>query len=307
MTSLPLALSLLLHAAPVPAARPAAAPAAKAAAPTKEEAAAAQRAWHQERLQRLTAETGWLTLVGLHWLAEGESRLGSAQESEVRLPAGAPATLGTLTRKGASVSFVPAPGVAATVKDAPFTGGALRSDAEGAPDVVKVGTLQFHVISRGDRLALRVRDTASPARTHFAGIPLFPYDPAWRVEAQLVPGGPGNIAVPNVVGTMEQMPTPGVLVFSVAGKEYRLTPVVEPGTDELFIIFADETNRRDSYGAGRFLYAPLTKDGKTVLDFNRATNPPCAFTRFATCPLPPRANRLAVRVEAGEKRAAGAH
>ena len=173
--------------------------------------------------------------------------------------------------------------------------------------MLKLGTLQFHVISRQGKLGLRVRDTASPARREFKGIPLYPYDPAWRVEARLEPGrGQKSVAVPNVLGAVEDMPSPGTLVFRFQGKEYHLTPVVEPGDDQLFIIFADQTNRTDTYAPGRFLYAPLPKDGKTVLDFNRATNPPCAFTSFATCPLPPRDNRLAVRVEAGEKRA-GTH
>ena len=295
MTSLSLALSLLLHAAPVPAASRAPA-----------EAAAQQQAWHAQRQERLQAEDGWLTLVGLHWLEEGDTSLGASPGNTLQLPEGAPAALGTVTRRGKQVRFTPKPGVAVMVAGKPFAGGPLRPDSEGAPDVVEVGTLRFHVISRGERLGLRVRDTASAARRDFKPIPLFPYDPAWRVEARLEPGkGPGKLAVPNVIGTVEEMASPGVLVFTVAGKEYRLTPVVEEGDDSLFLVFADQTNRGESYGSGRFLYAPLPVGGKTVLDFNRATNPPCAFTRFATCPLPPRANRLPVRVAAGEKRPAG--
>jgi len=293
MTPLSLALSLLLQAAP-----------ASPAAPS--DAAAEQKAWHAQRMERLKADDGWLTLVGLHWLEEGDTSLGASPGNTLQLPEGAPAALGTVTRRGKQVRFTPKPGVAVKVAGKPFAGGPLRPDSEGAPDVVEVGTLRFHVISRGERLGLRVRDTASAARRTFQPIPLFTYDPAWRVEARLEKGqGPTTVAVPNVLGSVEQMKSPGTLVFQFQGKEYRLVPVVEEGDDSLFLIFADQTNRKDSYGAGRFLYAPLPVDGKTVLDFNRATNPPCAFTRFATCPLPPRTNRLAVRVEAGEKRPVG--
>ena len=295
MTPLSLGLALLVQAAPAtpaPAAQP--------------DPAAEQKAWHTQRMERLKAEDGWLTLVGLHWLEEGDTKLGSAPDNALQLPASVPPLLGTLTRQGKQVRFTPAPGVSVKVSGKPFAGGPLRPDSEGAPDVVEAGTLRFHLISRQGRLGVRVRDTASPARSSFQPIPLFAYDPAWRVEARLEKGqGPTTVAVPNVLGSVEQMKSPGTLVFRFGGKEHRLVPVVEEGDDSLFLIFADPTNRKESYGAGRFLYAPLPVDGKTVLDFNRATNPPCAFTRFATCPLPPRANRLAVRVEAGEKRPVG--
>lgn len=293
MMTLSLALTLLVHAAPAAARAPA-------------DAAAEHQAWHAQRQQRLQAEDGWLTLVGLHWLKEGDTVLGASAQSDVRLPASAPATVGTLTRQGPQVRFTPRPGVAVTLGGKPFAGGPLRPDTASAEDVVAVGTVRFHVIERGGRLGLRVRDTAAAARREFKPIPLFAYNPAWRVEARLEPGkGPSKLAVPNVIGTVEQMASPGVLVFQFEGKEYRLVPVVEEGDDSLFLVFADQTNRDQSYGSGRFLYAPLPVKGKTVLDFNRATNPPCAFTKFATCPLPPRPNRLAVRVEAGEKRPAG--
>jgi uncharacterized protein (DUF1684 family) len=123
------------------------------------------------------------------------------------------------------------------------------------------------------------------------------------VEARLEPTpSERKISIPNVLGEVEEMSSPGTAVFTVAGKEYRLTPVVEPGGDQLFLLFGDLTNRDETYGAGRFLEVDMPKDGKVVLDFNRAYNPPCAFTPFATCPLPPPQNRLKVRVEAGEKR-----
>ena len=302
MMPLSLALSLLLQSAPAPAPR-AATSASTAAA---QDPVAAQKAWHQERLKRLTAEDGWLTLVGLHWLKEGDSVVGSAQGSDIRLPASSPAVVGTLAREGKFVTFTPKKGVEVRLDGKPFLGGPIGSDISGKPDVLEVGSVRFYLIARGGRLGVRVRDTASTARRSFKPIPLFPYNPAWRVEARLEASAtPKKLAVPNIIGTVEEMPSPGTLVFTHAGKEYRLTPVVEEGDDSLFLIFADQSNRTESYASGRFLSVPMPVDGKTVIDFNRATNPPCAFTRFATCPLPRRQNRLAVRVEAGEKRAGG--
>jgi uncharacterized protein len=257
--------------------------------------------WDAERKTRLSSEDGWFTLVGLFWLPEGDVFAGSAPEAKVRLPASAPARVGTFHRKGAEVSFTPAPGTSLTVGDKPFTGGALRSDEQGKPDVLRTGTLRLTVIVRQGRVGVRVKDSEAPARKAFAGIERFAPSSRWRVEARLLPQ-PVKLPVPTVLGTTETMESPGTLVFMLEGKERRLRPVVEEGSDELFLIFADLTNKKDTYGAGRFLDAPMPVDGKTVLDFNRAYNPPCAFSAFATCPVPPAGNRLDVRVEAGEKR-----
>ncbi len=271
------------------------------AAPTDDAVEAETAAWHAKRLQRLTAEDGWLTLVALHWLDEGDTTAGSAKGSALELPPSAPAKLGVFTREGKSVRFAPAAPVLLGGK--PFAGGELKTDASQAPDILTLGSLRFYVIQRGEKLAVRVKDAEAPARKHFTGIQRYPGKAAWRVEAKLIPAkSPVQIPVPTVLGTIEPMPSPGKLAFSIAGKSYELTPVMEePGS--LFIIFGDQSNSDATYGSGRFLDAPLpTSDGKVVLDFNRATNPPCAFSKFATCPLPPRGNRLSVRVEAGEKR-----
>ncbi|ATB50779.1 DUF1684 domain-containing protein [Corallococcus macrosporus] len=300
MTPFALALSLALHAAPASQAAPRTMP--KTATPAANDLQTSTRAWHEQRIQRLQAEDGWLTLVGLFWLKEGEQTAGSAPENDLDFPEGTPAKLGTFTRQGTTARFQPAPGVTLTRDGQPFTGGALQSDAQGAPDVLKLGTVSFQLILRGDKLGVRVRDSSAPARKQFHGIPTYQASPAWRVEARFEPAQtPRMVSVPNVLGTLEEMKAPGTLVFTMNGKEHRLTPV-EDGADGLFIIFADETNRDATYGAGRFLSAEKPKDGRVVLDFNRAYNPPCAFTKFATCPLPPRQNRLATRVEAGEKR-----
>jgi uncharacterized protein len=261
------------------------------------------RAWHAERIARLSSEDGWLSLVALHWLEEGETRLGSAADNALVLPASAPAHVGVLTRKEDTVSLALQPGVSLSVGGKPFTGGALRSDAEGSPDTVALGSVRFFLIRRGDRLGVRVKDAQAPTRKAFHGIPTYPPSAAWRVEGRFEPSTTGKkIAVPNVLGEVEDMDSPGTVVFSVGGQEYRLSPVEEPGSKQFFFIFGDLTNRDETYGAGRFLYTDLPKDGKVVMDFNRAYNPPCAFTPFATCPLPPSQNKLKVRVEAGEKR-----
>jgi uncharacterized protein len=266
--------------------------------------AQANAAWHAQREKRLTAEEGWLTLVALLWLKEGDNVAGSAPGSGVVFPPKAPARMGTFTRKGTQVSFQPAPGVSATVNGGkPFPGGALRSDAEEETDVVDVAGLRFNVVIRGDRVGLRVKDPDAPARKSFHGIETYPVSPRWRVEARWEPAAPGlTIPVPTVLGTMDAMPAPGTAVFTVDGKEYRLTPVLEEGDPKLFFIFGDATNRRETYGAGRFLYADPPVNGRVVIDFNRAYNPPCAFSPYATCPLPPRQNKLPIAIEAGEKR-----
>jgi hypothetical protein len=260
------------------------------------------RAWHQKRIASLTSENGWLSLVGLHWMKEGDNRFGSAPDNDFVFPEGTPAHIGTLTRKGGKVTLAVQPGVSLTRAGQPFTGGEL-GDSENDKDVLALGTLRFYVIRRGERLGLRVKDSEAPARKQFHGIPTWPVSAAWRIEARFEPAAtPRKMAVPNVLGTVEEMPSPGTLVFKVGEQEYRLDPVQEPGDEKFFIIFADQTNRSESYGAGRFLYADPPKDGKVVLDFNRAYNPPCAFSAYATCPLPPPQNRLKLRVEAGEKR-----
>jgi hypothetical protein len=260
------------------------------------------RAWHQKRIANLTSEDGWLSLVGLHWLKEGDNRVGSAEDSEVVFPAGTPAHLGTLTRKGGTVTLAVQPGVSLTRAGQPFTGGELGA-TESEKDVLALGSLRFYLIRRGERLGIRVKDAEAPARKRFHGIPTWPVNAAWRVEGRFEPAAnPRKVPVPNVLGTVDEMTSPGTIVFKVNGEEHRLEPVQESSTEPLFIIFADQTNRTESYGAGRFLYADPPKDGKVVLDFNRAYNPPCAFSPYATCPLPPPQNRLKLRVEAGEKR-----
>lgn len=260
--------------------------------------------WKAERLSELNGEQGWLTLVGLFWLKEGESRIGSDASNDIVLPAGkAPAEVGSLRLEGRAVRFEARPDAGVTSEGRPVSSVELRSDADGRPTVLSLGTLTLQLIERGGRLGLRVRDRENPARLDFKGLNFFPVSARWRVEARFEPfNPPKSIPIVNVLGMEEGQPSPGALVFDVDGRSYRLEALSEKGTDELFVIFADATSGRDTYGAGRYLYVrPPDASGRAVVDFNKAHSPPCAYTDFATCPLPPPQNRLSLRVEAGEK------
>jgi hypothetical protein len=278
------------------------------AAPPAPDLAALERAhleWRAGRLSRLTSETGWLTLVGLHWLAEGDNALGSAPGAKLPLPAGkAPARAGTLRLEGGRVTLLPEPGAGLTIAgEAVAAPRPLATDAEAEPTLVDLGSLNFYVLVRGGRFGLRVRDREAPLRRDFPGLDSFPFDPAARVEASFAPNPPGTtVPVANVLGTTDPMPSPGRLTFTLQGESFTLIALDDTGDGRLFLVVGDRTNGVETYGAGRFLYADPPRDGKTVVDFNRAYNPPCAFTPWSTCQLPPRENRLPVRIEAGEKK-----
>ena len=288
-----------------PAAVPAATP--EAAAATYEQEMAA---WHRERIAGLKREDGWLTLVGLFWLDEGENRFGSGAGNKVIFPEGsAPVLAGTFERHGREVKVHAAPGVALTHDGQPVADLALAGENNpGGPTQLALGSLRFFVIYRGDRVGVRVKDTKSPARAAFSDIDTYPVRPAWRVTARFEPYAPPKpVAVPNILGQVENSPSPGAVVFERDGRTYRLDALSGGEDGSLFLIFGDATNSKDTYGGGRFLDTAAPKDGKVVVDFNQAYNPPCAFTAFATCPLPPKQNKLALRVEAGEKKYGAGH
>ena len=266
--------------------------------------------WRARRLEELKGEGGWLSLVGLFWLNPGRNTFGSASSNDIALPRNrSPRFAGSLWLENGAVRLEASPGSRITHNDSRVQNLDLHPDADGKQTVLRLGSLTLYVIKRGERFGLRVKDARSPARFHFAGIDHFPVDLNWRVEARFERYDPPRmISIVNVLGMVEKMVSPGVLVFSLGGETYRLEPVLEKGEDRLFVIFADETTGKETYGAGRYLYAdPAGPDGKVILDFNRAYNPPCAYTRFATCPLPPPQNRLPIRVEAGEKKYLGKH
>ena len=268
----------------------------------------AMEKWRAERLEEINGEDGWTTLVGLFWLNEGQNKFGSDPSNEIVLPrSSAPKVAGSMRLDNGVVTLEAKPDAGITSDGNAASTLVLRSDDDGKPTVLKLGSLKLFVIKRGEKLGLRVKDKRNPARSHFAGLDYFPVDLKWRLDARFEPYDPPKIIpIVNVLGMVDNMTSPGALVFEVNGKTHRLDPVLEKGSKQLFIIFGDKTTGKETYGAGRYLYAdPAGDDGKVVLDFNKAYNPPCAFTQFATCPLPPRQNRLAIRVEAGEKKYAG--
>ncbi len=285
---------------------------AKAPAPVDPAYIAEVEQWRAARLARLTADDGWLTLTGLHWLEPGDNPFGSAEDNTIVLPdPSLPPVAGRLVLgDDGSVTAFAEPGAAVEVNGEPLTEKVLASDASGTPDVVVVGRVRFHIIDRGGRLAARVKDPEAPARRSFAGIEHFPIDPAARVSARLEPyDEPRRVAIPTVLGEDTSMLAPGRLRFELHGRELTLEPYREsPDDTSLFLIFRDTTSGDTTYGAGRFLYAEAPgPDGVTTLDFNLAYNPPCAFTPFATCPLPTPQNWLPVPIEAGEKYSGEAH
>ncbi len=266
--------------------------------------------WHAQRIARLKRKDSWLTLAGLFWLQEGENSFGAAQDNRIRFPAGkADSHIGVLVLKDSSVTIRVFPGVEVTdTLGNPVREGILRDDSRGKPTILKHRSLLFYIIKRGKRFAVRLKDTEHPNLKKFTGIERFPVDPRWRVRAVLKPfPTPRTVPIPTVLGTIVNEPTPGVLEFTIRRQKYYLTPLGKPGDAEYFIIFGDETNGEETYGAGRFLEVPAPdSSGVTFIDFNKAYNPPCAFTPYATCPLPPEENELPIRVTAGEKNYHGA-
>lgn len=258
--------------------------------------------WHTARVERLTAPDGWLSLVGLEWLQRGRNRVGSAADNDIVL-ARAPAHLGMVTwADDGGVTLALAPDADATLDAARGVTAPLRDDGDARPSVVCFGTASFVLIDRSGRKGLRVRDSAASTRTGFSGIERFPVDPTWRIVADWRPfEPPRELTMTTVIGTLETYPVPGAAVFMRDGARFELHPVRESPRDErLFLVFRDATAGRETYGSARFLYADAPRAGKLVLDFNRAYNPPCAFTAYATCPIAPPGNRLPLRVTAGE-------
>jgi len=261
------------------------------------------------RLETLKAPAGWLSLIGLEWLQTGANRVGSAADNDIVLKAG-PAHLGVVTLDDTgNVTLEVARGSGVLVDGREVQRATLVDDGGngGKATEVRFGSANFFVIARDGKKALRVKDEKAETRTHFVGLDYFPVDPSWRVEAEWVPfDPPQEIEIGSVLGTIDKEKVPGKAVFTRDGHTYELFPIQEE-PDSLFFVFADRTSGKETYGAARFLDTPLAKDGKLVLDFNEARNPPCAFTPYATCPLAPPENRLDVRVTAGEKKYAGGH
>lgn len=283
-------------------------------------------AWRSQRASEISAPDGWLTLAGLEWLKPGINSLGSASDNQIHLPPQAPAHLGLITiiggatdphapktRPSAPLSIqllAPSGGFPAglTVNGKPAREGSLTV-GDANPSTIAWQGLSMVVLQRGDRYVLRIKDAESPLRTGFHGLDWYPPDLHYRVTAHWIPFKPPLIEeIATIIGTTLKLPAPGLAMFLIDGKVEHLEPVLEdPNGKTLFFILRDPTSKTATYSGGRFLHASLpdhglNEPGNLTLDFNRLENPPCAYTNFATCPLPPKQNQLDVAIEAGEKR-----
>lgn len=260
--------------------------------------------WREQRLTELTMPDGWASLVGLHWLELKAHYIGSGSTSGIRLAMGPP-RMGMVSRDGDNVWFTPEPGVVLQADGKAVKGRIpFRSDDAAEPTVISFddGKGLLTLIHRGPRYALRLKHADAPARLNFGHLSYWPADPSWQVKARFVPHDANKtIPIVDITGLASDLPNAGAVEFERDGRTWRLEALGEPGRP-LQLIFADRTNGRESYSAGRFidLEVPDAKS-EVVVDFNRAYNPPCAFTPFATCPLPPPENRMDMKVEAGEK------
>ncbi len=243
-------------------------------------------AWHEAREAELRSDTGWLTVAGLFWLRPGANTFGRESSNNIVITDGPGRAGAFILQQGRVLTMI---------------GGVRRELRPDTTDRVRVGRLNLFIIRRGNRYGVRLKDPQSEFRQEFRGIDCFPPNEAYRITARFV-AEPRKIPVLDVIGETQNMESPGYAEFELNGQQMRLYPVLETSNaKQLFFVFRDLTSGHETYGAGRFLDADMPRDGKVVLDFNKAYNPPCAFTPYATCPLPPKENRLPVRIEAGEQ------
>ncbi|MFB3055872.1 MAG: DUF1684 domain-containing protein, partial [Ignavibacteriaceae bacterium] len=257
--------------------------------------------WHQKRIERLKKDTGWLNLVGLYWLKEGENTFGSSEKNDIKFPDNSPQKIGTIILKDSLLTFKSADGVDVLNNDVKVTVLELKDDLTGMRTTLASGSLRWYIIKRGERYGIRLRDVESPILKEFKDIDIYPINEDWRIEATFMPyDPPKQILIPNILGTVEEDNSPGALSFTKDGRNYKLDAI--ESRSGFFIIFADETSGKETYGAGRFLYTDEPDSNNIViLDFNISYNPPCVFTKYATCPLPPKQNYLHLKITAGEK------
>lgn len=261
--------------------------------------------WQQERIDRLKEPHGWLRLSGMFWLSEGNNSFGSGEDTDIRFPEGAiPERAGNFVLDGRTVTMIIDEGVEVTVEGDPVSE-MILFDGDETPEV-EHNSLMWHVIERDDLIGIRLYNSENEQADNFDGFPRYDVDPEWHRKAKFIPNPEGTtISIANVLGQQIDAPSPGVLEFSLGGEVYTLDAL--EGPERLFIIVGDETNRTETYQAGRYLYIDYPEEGSnyTVIDFNTAYNPPCSYNRFTTCQLPPLNNRLDLAIEAGEKRPVG--
>jgi len=259
--------------------------------------------WHQKRIENLKKENGWLNLVGLFFLKEGENTFGSSDKNDFVInDAELPEKVCTFVLNDTLIEMIADDDVELFVDSFPVKKILLNHDLTGKPTIVSYKSYRWLIIKRGDKFALRVRNLEAPLAKEFKGIDRFPINDDWRIVADFIPyNTPKEVLVPSIIGIPEKEISLGKARFNIQGKTFELD-AYESG-EKLFFVFADETNGKETYGAGRFLYADKPDSNeKLILDFNKAYNPPCAFTKYATCPLPTPENYLKIRITAGEKK-----
>ncbi len=257
--------------------------------------------WRQKRNASLASDFGWLSLVGLEWLQEGENRVGRAPGNTIRLPGG-PDYWGSVFLVDNKLRFVRADVDSVTVDDAYANEVLMVADTEGSATVVQSGTIKFYPIFR-ESYALRIKDSQAPVRVNFKGTENFDIQRDWRIDGRFIPGEEGEtIEIGNVLGQLIPSPVYGRFEFERDGNSYRMVAIGDENSTSLEFMFADRSNGHSTYAAGRFVYSDgMPENGRLVVDFNKAYNPPCAFSDFSTCPLPLAENRLNMHVTAGEK------
>lgn len=261
--------------------------------------------WHKKRIESLTEKDSWLSLAGLFWLKEGENSFGADKTNDIVFPEGkATDFMGWFNLNDGEVKLRVKPGVNITGNDKVISDIIMQNDQTTNPTILKYESLTWFVIKRGEKYGIRLKDNKNPELEAFKGIDRYDVNPGWRIPATFKIYDPVKIIeIPTVLGTVVQDTAPGYLQFEINGKSYQLDPLGSLKSKSLFLIFADQTNGDETYGAGRFLSVDFSHPDSTIyIDFNKAYNPPCAFTKYATCPLPPKQNQLPIEVTAGEKK-----
>jgi uncharacterized protein (DUF1684 family) len=259
------------------------------------------KAWRTNRHERLVQPDGWLTLVGLEWLKDGENRVGSAKDNDIQLTGG-PAYWGSVFLQNDSLRFVSSDTDKVSINGESLQQAELVADNKGKPTLVAGGTLSFYSIFRGS-YALRIKDSQAKALQNFKGVDNYPIDESWRINGRFIRADEGaSIEITNVLGQVSESPVYGTFEFDMDGTTHSLLGLGDETSEDLWFIFADRTSGHGTYGAGRFLYSDaMPENGRLTVDFNKAYNPPCAFNPYSTCPLPPQRNRMNLMVTAGEK------
>lgn len=257
--------------------------------------------WHKKRIENLKNENGWLNLVGLFWLEDGENSFGSDEKNKIIFPENAPAEIGKIIKKDSLIIFESNKSVNVFSDGKKVDKLEMKIDLSGKPTILELGNLKWFIIKRDEKYGIRLRDLNSDLIKNFNGIERFPIDVSWKINAKFIPyEKPKEVEIPTIIGTIEKEFSPGKLNFKIDDKEYFLEPT--SAGEKLFLVFADLTSGEETYGAGRFLVVDKPDSNNNVIvDFNKSYIPPCAFTKFATCPLPTDENKIKVRITAGEK------